>query len=58
MAACEVESSGAHKLLVGGLPQDAWGAGQLFVLDLATAQITNQVRHLAQSECESLTGTC
>lgn len=43
MAACEVESSGAHRLLVGGLAPAAGSAGQLFVLDLATAQVTSQV---------------
>ena len=43
MAACEVESSGAHRLLVGGVADVAGAAGKLFVLDLATAQITSQV---------------
>lgn len=44
MAACEVESSGASRLLVGGLAAGPGTSGQVSVLDLSTAQCTQQVR--------------
>lgn len=44
MAACEVETSGPHRLLVGGLARAAGSPGQLFILDLATGQATGQVQ--------------
>ncbi|KAK9865738.1 hypothetical protein WJX84_006968 [Apatococcus fuscideae] len=42
MAACEVESSGASRLLVGGLAAGEGTAGQVSVLDLSTGQFTHQ----------------
>ena len=54
MAACEVESSGASRLLVGALAAGPGTSGQVSVLDLSTAQFTQQVHQAPPRQAVSL----